>query len=139
MRGKRGFLIVFGVVLLLAIIGVTLIVMPTNNRDNASPQRQVEMLALTLEWGQLAPLPNSAKNLTVMTLGNSFTRSFQVSFAAPLEAIDDWVSESSGLANLTPEVHGSQQQYLFSSNDGAIIDVMIDDSCECVVIEASSS
>ena len=139
MRYKKAFLIGASLVVLIWAISVAFFFMPKNGRDNVNPQRQAEILAITLDRGQLAPLPSRAENLTVMTLGNMFARGFQVGFTAPLEDIDDWLANSPGLVTLTPEVDGNQRHYLFSSDDAATINVMIDESCGCVVIEAWSS
>jgi hypothetical protein len=49
-------------------------------------------------WGQLAPLPVKAEDLTLKTGGSPFKRKYQLSFEAEPEAIQLWVARSPGLA-----------------------------------------
>lgn len=41
-------------------IGLLVLFMPSNARDNANPSMRPEMVRVTLEWGRLAPFPATA-------------------------------------------------------------------------------
>jgi hypothetical protein len=92
----------------------------SNSRDNQDPAKQKEMMALVLEWGQLAPFPASATNVSIETEGNSFTRSFRASFVAPKAGIQSWIKESPGLNGTTPEeLSANKVQYIIVAGGGA--------------------
>jgi hypothetical protein len=123
--------------ILAAIGGLALflfILMPTNAIDNQNPARQAEMIALTLEWGRLAPFSETAYNFSIHTEGNMFTRSFRASFSAPEEDIRKWVAESPGLQeaaiDLTPE---GKQRYSIQPGGGANLAEVTIDFKSCTV------
>jgi hypothetical protein len=92
----------------------------SNTIDNRNSARQDEMMALVLEWGRLAPFPNSASNVSIQTDGSSFTRSFRASFVAPRQDIEMWVLASSGLSEASPsEISDSQVKYIITPGSGA--------------------
>lgn len=83
----------------------------------------------TLEWGRLAPFPESAQNFVITPVGNMFTRSFRVSFSAPAGDINRWVDESPGLRETQPVREGSLRKYRIKPGSGAqYAEVVIDDS-----------
>lgn len=64
-----------GLVLIAAgglVLFLLILLMPSNRTDNQNPARQAEMIALTLEWGRLAPFPTTACNFPIHTEGNAF-------------------------------------------------------------------
>jgi hypothetical protein len=99
----RYALIPFGVSALvgLTIVGILIILLlifglPTNDRDNADPQMQSEMVSATILWGGLAPFPATAKDFTIKTEGGMFTRTFRGSFSDDPENILNWLKSSRG-------------------------------------------
>src|SRR5690349_7279744 len=85
----------------IAFVGVFLV--PTNSRDNQDPAKQKEMMALVLEWGQVAPFPTNATNVLIQAEGSSFTRSFRARFTAPKQDIEDWIKSSPGFNEVESE------------------------------------
>lgn len=75
---------------------VMLIFMPTNEWENRSPASQAEMAAITREWGRLAPFPKTARDFTIRTEGNMFTRGFRGSFRDTPENVRAWLDASPG-------------------------------------------
>jgi len=110
-----------GVILFIASLAfVGLFFGSSNSRDNQDPAKQKEMMALVLEWGRLSPFPASATNISVMTEGSSFTRSFRASFTAPKQDIESWIKDSPGLNETTPEeLSGNKVQYVIAPSGGA--------------------
>ena len=97
-----------------------LFIASSNSRDNQDPAKQKEMMALVLEWGRLSPFPTSATNVSIKTEGNSFTRSFRVSFTAPKRDIESWIKDSPGLNETTPdELSDNKVQYTITPGSGA--------------------
>ena len=91
-----------------------------NTIDNQSPEKQAEMLNLTLEWGRLAPIPDCKTDLTIQTEGNAFTRAFRSSFYLPKEDLTVWISSSPGLCDAQIEnLNQSIHKYTISPGDGA--------------------
>lgn len=64
-----------------------------------------------LATGRLAPLPTGAHAVLVDTKGNLFARSFWVTFEAPAPAIQRWIQQSPGLAQLQPSACGRAVLY----------------------------
>lgn len=56
--------------------GVLALAIPTNDLDNTDSARRAEMMQITLEEGELAPFPPSARETWIWTEGNMFTRTF---------------------------------------------------------------
>jgi hypothetical protein len=52
-----------------------------------------------LEWARLADVPAEARELTVGTRGNMFSREIELSFTASRQQIDEWLSRSPGIAD----------------------------------------
>jgi hypothetical protein len=91
-----------------------------NSSDNQDPAKLKEMMALVLEWGQLAPFPASAINVEIATEGSSFTRSFRASFIAPKQDIQSWIKASPGLNETTPEtLYDNKVKYIIAPGGGA--------------------
>lgn len=85
-------------------------------------------MALVLESGRLSHFPASATNVSIKTEGNSFTRSFRVSFSASKEDIQAWVKDSPGFHETIPEeLSAHKVQYLIAPDGGANkVEVTID-------------
>ncbi|MCX5685541.1 MAG: hypothetical protein NT049_17935 [Planctomycetota bacterium] len=58
------------------------------------PWHRQEAINATCDMGGLAPFPDSATVLSVITRGNLFTREFEISFRAPAADIKAWISQS---------------------------------------------
>jgi hypothetical protein len=58
------------------------------------PWHRQEVIETACTWGGLAPLPESANQITVETMGGPFTRTFEVTFYAPAEDIENWIEAS---------------------------------------------
>ncbi|HVE16898.1 MAG TPA: hypothetical protein VNB29_09175 [Chthoniobacterales bacterium] len=71
---------------------------PTNARDNADPGKRAEMTDISRRWGQLAAFPATAKDFSIHTEGNMFTRTFRGSFAAEPAVILQWLKDSRGVS-----------------------------------------
>lgn len=81
--------------LLMFWLSVLIFTFPTNDRDNANPDKS-SMVECTLLWGRLAPFPSTAKDFTIYTEGNSFARTFRGSFSDAPENIQKWLEASAG-------------------------------------------
>jgi len=93
---------------------------PSDSRDNQDPAKQKEMMALVLEGGRLSPFPASATNISIKTEGNSFTRSFRISFTAPNQDIQSWIKDSPGLNETTSKkLSDNKEQYIIEPSGGA--------------------
>jgi hypothetical protein len=77
-------------------------------------------MALTLEWGRLAPFPASATDVRVSTEGSMFTRGFRAHFVAPRADVDAWLAASPGPRSATKEAVGkSRTKYVITPGGGA--------------------
>ena len=91
---KKTLLIIAGIIIL--IVAVLAIVIPIINK--------ISIINTALSWTDMAPLPKSANNIIAETKGNSATREFTLSFYASQEDIEEWLSESTGTSDLSPEI-----------------------------------
>ncbi|MEN6370640.1 MAG: hypothetical protein ABFD64_01375 [Armatimonadota bacterium] len=91
---------------------IHMMLQPTNDRDNHDPAKQKEMLRITLDVGDLAPIPKNAAIKTIKTDGNMFTRSFQVIFTADPKTIKEWLHASNGIQKAKIEKSGSVLTYV---------------------------
>jgi hypothetical protein len=92
----------------------------TNDRDNDNPEKQEEMLMITLEWGRLAPIPDSKSEYQIRTEGSAFTRSFRSSFYLPEEDLYTWINDSPGIQDAEIEViNGNKNKYVIHAGGGA--------------------
>ena len=69
---------------------------------------RTDAMAAVLEWGRLAPFPESAEQLTITPEGSMFTRAFRVQFIAPPDVINQWLLASPGIGVIegdTPQPH----------------------------------
>jgi hypothetical protein len=89
-----------------------------------------EMLRVTLLWGRLAPIPASARHLTITKEGSMFTRAFRASFSAPVSDIEQWLGESPGTREAAPERHSpTTRRFLIKPGGGAQwAEVTVDDT-----------
>lgn len=79
-----------------------------------------QMRRAVLEWGRLAPFPESARDFRIQTEGSMFSRAFRVSFTAPIADIDRWLGESPGTRDVAPERPGANvRRFLISPGKGA--------------------
>lgn len=105
-----------------------------NTRDNSNPQKQEEMLSTTLEWGRLAPLPDSNSQFQISTDGSPFTRSFRSSFYVAKADLDNWVSASPGLQDAVIQtVNDTTKKYTIKPGGGAMYAEAIIDFDRCFV------
>lgn len=138
---KNTKLILISVLFLLSIAAVAFYFLFSNAIDNRNSKRQAEMMALILEWGRLAPFPDSASDISVQTEGNSFTRSFRASFVAPNSDIEKWVLASPGLIESNrQELSSNRLKYIVVPGGGANqAEVIIDFGVNKVDIYVSGS
>ena len=110
-----------GITLFIVLIAFAVLIFgSSNSRDNQDLAKQKEMMALVLEWGRLSPFPASATNISVITEGGSFTRSFRASFTASKQDIESWIKDSPGLNETTPdELSDNKVQYIIAPSGGA--------------------
>lgn len=121
------------VVILLVILFFNGLIFGSNAVDNQNNLKKLEMLALTLEWGRLAPLPDSIKQFEISTAGNSFTRSFSSSFYVDKADLDGWIKASPGLQDAQIETTGSTKKYIINPGGGANYAEAVIDFDKCFV------
>jgi len=94
------------------------------------------MIACTLEWGRLAPFPESAREFTIRAEGGMFTRAFRASFTADPEAIEKWLRDSPGTRDVSPEkLPPNRRRFKISPGGGAQgARVTVDDDAHAVAI-----
>lgn len=97
------------------VVGFVTLILPTNDRDNANPEKKAEMRELTLEWGRLAPFPKTAQAFEIYTEGNLFTRTFKGSFTDTPENIKAWLLASPGVAEGEKSSNG---KYILKTSEG---------------------
>jgi len=126
MKGKKVFisaLIVAGVAILSIAIAITAFFIyftHSNEIDNRSPSAQADMLKTTLEWGRLAPIPDSKTEFNIYTDGGSFTRAFHSSFYLPQTDLKKWIADSPGLADAEIQViNDTNKNYIIKAGGGA--------------------
>ncbi|MCX6343524.1 MAG: hypothetical protein NT018_00450 [Armatimonadetes bacterium] len=106
------------ILLCASVFCVAIYLLPTNTRDNSNPKTQAEMLKITLQVGDLAPIPAGGKLISVTTEGNPFTRSFRVKYSAPPSVIKKWLAASNGIKNAKIEKTGKTIKYLINAKLG---------------------
>lgn len=106
----------------------------SNNLDNKNPIAKSSMIKTTLEWGRLAPFPESKTDFNIHTEGNSFTRAFRTSFYLPRTELDKWIKASPGLGDAKIEaISKDKHKYLIKPGGEAQYAEVIIDSRECFV------
>jgi hypothetical protein len=119
-------LIAVAVPLVLLLVGTLLLI---RSGSSAGREREIDdAIGCVLEWGRLAPFPESAEHLSVTTEGGTFTRAFGVTFVASQEEIVRWLARSPGTKELTPErVEPNTRKYVIEPGGGAAYaEVVID-------------
>lgn len=93
-------------------------------------------IATTLEWGQLAPFPETAQQFTIITEGSPFTRAFRVQFVAPPDAIDAWLRASPGIGATEGETRQPYVRYFRIVPGGGAqgAEVEVDDATHTVKV-----
>ena len=66
------------------------------------PWEKEDTIKTALSWGELAPLPDSAYDISVEKQGSVSTREYIVEFYCEQKEIDKWIKLSNGLHNLEP-------------------------------------
>ncbi len=89
-----------------------------NIRDNSNPKTQAEMLNITLQVADVAPIPAGAKLISVKTEGSSFTRSFRAKYSAPPSVIKKWLAASNGVKTAKIENTGKAIKYIINAKLG---------------------
>lgn len=140
---KKGILLGLGALFLglfflgacgLAVLGYQLL------SPNSAINRAAAM-DCTLSWARLEPFPASATHIQVKTEGGMFTRSFRVSFTAPMKDIQQWLKQSPGPreAKVSSESPGTQL-YQIKPGDGAMwAELTVDETHHSVTIYVSWS
>jgi len=73
----------------------------------------------TLEWSRLAYWPECAKKERAATSGSMFTREFEYSFKCPLQEVEQWLDESSGIKDAEIDKQGQLTIYKIKPGGGA--------------------
>jgi hypothetical protein len=104
-----------------------------NALANHNPLSQKEMLETTLEWGRLAPLPDSVSQFHISTEGSAFTRSFRSSFYLPKADLENWIKVSPGLQDAESTDDGSTRKFVIQPGGGAQYAEAVIDFDKCYV------
>jgi len=83
-----------------------------------SPAFRQSAIECTLEWARLAPFPDSAEDFTITTGGSPFTRTFVVTFTAPIADIEKWLQDSPGTRDEARELQSPEQHHFEISPGG---------------------
>ncbi len=117
----------------LLFVGAT-ILYHSNAVSNLNPVAKADMLRVTLEWGRLAPLPESKNHFQIQTEGSAFTREFRSSFTTTREDVDAWIQASPGLQDAQVSTIGTHtKQYEIQPGDGAQFAEAVIDFEQCLV------
>ena len=66
------------------------------------PWEKKEIVAIAIEWGDLADLPSNAEILMIEKRGSAFTRQFVINFSCNSSDFNTWVEQSKGLKSVLP-------------------------------------
>jgi hypothetical protein len=118
---------IVGAILLLAIAAAFFFAQARNHRS---------AIETTLVWGRLAPIPQSAQGLSVLTEGSSFTRAFRIKFTASPEDVEKWLTDSPGTREAVLEsLPPTTRRYSIKPGGGAQhAEVNVDDVSHTVSI-----
>jgi len=124
-RTKRILLLLCGIFILgggVAWLGYS-ILSPNSSRNRASA------IEATLTWGRLAPFPQSAQHLVISTDGGMFSRAFRASFIARAADIEQWLQQSPGTREVSPETPSRGVRYFQIAPGGGAqhAEVTVDD------------
>lgn len=115
---KKGKRVVFGIlcgcvtVIIAAVVLTALVAAPDAQQD--------EMLEVALEWGRLAPLPETATGFKISTEGGMFTREYRTIFYLPEDDLAAWIAASPGLQDAQIQTaEDSSQKYTIKPGGGA--------------------
>ena len=106
----RRILLVVGLALVL-VVGSLVVEVGAYFANIMLPWHRQGAIDAACSWGGLAPLPESATDLEVLTGGGAFTRTFHITFAAPEAAIEEWVKQSPRLRQARPVTTGTRDRY----------------------------
>ena len=81
--------------------------------------RDADAIATAFMWARLAPLPAAAHDRHVQVRGSVFTREFIITFIAPPETIQGWISASPGPASAPRVISGTVTTYKIVPGGGA--------------------
>lgn len=100
--------------------------------------KRAEAIGVACEWARTAPLPESARVVSVSTAGSMFTREFRVTFFASADAIADWLERSPGpreaiMTTLSPGIRHFQ---ILPGGGAAFAEITVDETQQRVVIHA---
>lgn len=123
------------VVLLVAALATAGVVVAVqrSNRESA--------IATTLTWARLAPLPASARSVSVDASGSAFSRAFELSFQAPASDIREWLQKSPGTASAVaePEASGAVTIRIAPGGGAQVARVVVDYPRERVTVHVEWS
>ena len=86
------------------------------------PWERSNAIETTLLWGGLAELPEQTSDLKVQTSGGMFTRTFFLEFSLSERELQQWITNSKRLKELTPtkQTDGTDLYEIYPGEDGAI-------------------
>lgn len=100
--------------------------MSDNEMDNKNPDKQEDMLELSLLWGRLAPLPQNIENFKIQTQGSRFTRGFTFTFNASQKNIKLWLNKCDSFLDCKIEkVDDNTTRYLLKPEGDASFTVLV--------------
>ncbi len=133
--GKLGCLGCFGIAGLSLVVCIFLTGVATFPLWLPGPILQQHKTDVAWEWGQFAPLPESAANFHIDTSGSPFTRTFSGSFSADRKILEQWIKDSPGLEFENGEKLGSGKiKYVITPGGGAGFGYVEFDSTAKIII-----
>lgn len=109
------------------------IVQPTNDRDNRDSAKQREMVKITIDAANLAPIPKNATVKLVKTEGNMFTRSFRLAFDVDTKTLRKWLDDSKGIRTAKVVRVGNNSKYIIGPRHGYQRAEVLVDQCKGIV------
>jgi len=139
---KNIIFVIIGTVIVLSGVSIvlfSLLLAPTNSRDNNNAVKQAEMVKLILESARLAPFPANEDETTITTEGNMFTRSFRAIFHASDEDVASWIKASPGLRDASVEQgpDGSKKYVISPSDDANYAEMLFNPNTNEVKVSVS--
>ena len=126
---------VLGVALLVAAVAAAggVVAVQRANRESA--------VATTLIWARLAPLPASARGVSVDASGSAFSRTFDLSFQAPANDLRQWLRASPGAASAAaePDPSGAVTYRIAPGGGAQVARVVVDYARERVAVHVEWS
>ncbi|MFW6311956.1 MAG: hypothetical protein ACOC1K_06955 [Nanoarchaeota archaeon] len=80
------------------------------------------MLKNTVEWGRLAEIPDSARDLEIYSIGNMFTSGYECTFYLSEKELKKWMEASPGIQEgKIYEENSSTKKYSLKGDEDVLI------------------